>query len=389
VGGPGAIRAEIRYVNLELTEDQEFFRETTRRFLESEVPLTAVRELWDSADGFDRQWWVKAAELGWTSMFVPEAHGGGSVSGSPTVDAVIVAEEMGRLVSPGPFLPVNVVAAAVAGEGSEAQQAALLPGLLAGESVATWAFAEAGGAWNDAGVHTTAEVDGDAVVLRGAKAYVEAAGVADTFLVTARSGSGGLTQVLVPAGTDGVAITRGRSIDLTRRYGSLRFEEARLPLDAVVGEVGGADEQVGRQLRLALALQNAETIGAADRVFEFTLEYAQDRFAFGRPIASFQALKHRIADMLMWLEFSKAIADGSARAIDAGDPEAPRLVGIAAAYVGDRCLDVIDDCVQISGGIGVTWEHDIHLYSRRVAVNRAVYGSPEQHKERVAVLLGA
>jgi alkylation response protein AidB-like acyl-CoA dehydrogenase len=375
-------------VNLELSEDQEFFRETTRRFLESEAPLTVARELWDVPEGFDREWWRKAAELGWTSMFVPEAHGGGSVSGHPTVDAVIVAEEMGRLVAPGPFLPVNVVAAAVAAQGSEAQQAGLLPGLLAGETVASWAFAEPGGAWNGDGVHLGAQVDGDAVVLTGAKAYVEAAGVADTFLVTARTGDA-LTQVLVPATTGGLTVTRGRSIDLTRRYGSLAFDGVRLPLDAVVGEVGGADDQVARQLILALALQNAETVGAADRVFEITTEYAQDRFAFGRPIASFQALKHRIADMLMWLEFSKAIADGSARAIDADDPEAPRLVSVAAAYVGDRCLDLIDDCVQISGGIGVTWEHDVHLYSRRVAVNRAVYGSPEEHKERVAVLLGA
>jgi alkylation response protein AidB-like acyl-CoA dehydrogenase len=146
---------------------------------------------------------------------------------------------------------------------------------------------------------------------------------------------------------------------------------------------------VERQLMLAIALQTAETVGAADRVFEFTGKYAQDRFAFGRPIASFQALKHRFADMLMWLEFSKAIADGAAEAIDEGREDAPRIASIAAAYAGDRCLDVIDDCVQISGGIGVTWEHDIHLYSRRVALNRAVYGSPEQHKERVAVLLGA
>lgn len=374
-------------MNLELTEDQEFFRETTRRFLESEVPLTAVRELWAAPDGFDRQWWVKAAELGWTSMFVPEAHGGGSISGSPTVDAVIVAEEMGRLVSPGPFLPVNVVAAALAAEGTESQQAEVLPGLLAGESIATWAFAEPGGAWNDDAVRVTAELDGDEVVLNGKKVFVEAAGVADRFLVTARTGAD-LTQVLVPAGSGGVTVVRGRSVDITRRYGSVVLDGTRLPAAAVVGEVGGAATQVARQLHLALALQNAESVGAADRVFEFTVEYAQDRFAFGRPIASFQALKHRIADMLVWLEFSKSIADGSARALDAGDPEAARLVSVAAAYIGDRCLDVIDDCVQISGGIGVTWEHDIHLYSRRVTVNRAVHGSPEQHKERVAALLG-
>jgi alkylation response protein AidB-like acyl-CoA dehydrogenase len=375
-------------MNLELSEDQEAFRETTRRFLESEAPLTAVRALWESADGFDRGWWVDAAALGWTSLFVPEAHGGGSLSGCPTVDAVIVAEEMGRMVAPGPFLPVNVVAAAVAAEGSDAQQAAVLPGLLSGTSIATWAFAEPSGAWSAEGVALTADIDGNSVVLRGRKAYVEAAGVADTFLVTARTGDG-LTQVLVPASAAGVTVTRGRSIDITRRFGSVAFDGARLPLEAVVGKVGGAGALVARQLMLAIALQTAETIGAADRVFEFTIEYAQDRYAFGRPIASFQALKHRIADMLMWLEFSKAIADGAAQAIDEGRDDARRIASIAAAYAGDRCLDLIDDCVQISGGIGVTWEHDIHLYSRRVALNRAVYGSPEQHKERVAVLLGA
>ena len=184
-------------------------------------------------------------------------------------------------------------------------------------------------------------------------------------------------------------VTRGRSLDLTRRFGSIAFDGVRLPLDAIVGSAGGADDQVEHQLELALALQCAETVGAADRVFEFTVEYAQDRYAFGRPIASFQALKHRIADMLVYVEFSKAITDGVARRSTRGDADAARLASVAKAYVADRCLDVIDDCVQINGGIGVTWEHDIHLYSRRVAVNRAVYGSPEQHKERVGALLGA
>jgi alkylation response protein AidB-like acyl-CoA dehydrogenase len=192
--------------------------------------------------------------------------------------------------------------------------------------------------------------------------------------------------VLVPAETDGVTVTRGRSIDLVRRFGSIAFDDARVPLSAVVGDIGGAGDAVERQLQIALALQCAETVGAADRVFEFTIEYAQDRYAFGRPIASFQALKHRIADMLMWLEFSKAISDAAARAVDR-DEDAARLVSVAKAYVGDRCLDLIDDCVQINGGIGVTWEHDIHIYSRRAAVNRAVFGSPEEHRERIAALL--
>jgi alkylation response protein AidB-like acyl-CoA dehydrogenase len=374
-------------VNLELTEDQEFFRETTRRFLDSEAPLTTVRALWDTTDGLERDWWSKAAELGWTTLFVPEAHGGGSLSGHPVQDAVIVAEEMGRIAAPGPFLPVNVVCAALARDGSDQLQAEMFAGLLAGETIATWAFAERGGTWDAAGVSLTAAPDGDAIVLTGEKAFVEAAGVADHFLVTGRTGEG-LTQVIVPADANGVTVTRGRSIDLVRRYGSINFDGVRVPASAVVGDVGGAAASVEHQLEIALALQCAETVGAADRVFEFTIEYAQDRYAFGRPIASFQALKHRIADMLVWLEFSKSITDAAAKAVDGQGHEDPaRLVSVAKAYVADRCLDIIDDCVQINGGIGVTWEHDIHIYSRRVAVNRAVYGSPEEHKERLCALL--
>ncbi|HEY7107348.1 MAG TPA: acyl-CoA dehydrogenase family protein [Acidimicrobiia bacterium] len=369
-------------MNLELDEDQEFFRETTRKFLATEAPLTKVRALYEDVDGFDRSWWRSAADLGWTSMFVPEALGGGSLSGHPTVDAVIVAEEMGRSVSPGPYLPVNVVAAALAWSGSEPQQEAVLPGLLAGDAFATWALCEPGGRWEPEHVTTTARIDGDAVVLDGTKAYVEAAGVASHVLVTAR-GDGGLSQVLVPVDADGVTVRRGRSIDMTRRFGAIGLDGVRLPVSAVVGEPGGAGREVRRQLALAIALLCAEMVGAADRTLEFTLEYGADRFAFGRPIVSFQVLKHRIADMVVWLEGSKAVSDELARALDDGRDDIEVLAGVAKAYVGEHAPDIVDDCVQITGGIGVTWEHDLHLYNRRAAVDRAVYGTPEEHKERL------
>jgi alkylation response protein AidB-like acyl-CoA dehydrogenase len=129
-------------------------------------------------------------------------------------------------------------------------------------------------------------------------------------------------------------------------------------------------------------------VGLADRTYEFTVEYAQDRFAFGRPIASFPALKHRIADIQVWLQVSRATADKAARAVDAGGDEAGRLVSVAKSYVGKRAVDIIHDCVQINGGIGLTWEHDIHLYLRRALVDQVVYGTPEQHRERLATLLG-
>jgi len=373
-------------VNLELTEDQEFFRDTTRKFLSTEVPLSAVRELYDNHDGFDRDWWREAAQLGWTSLFIPENVGGGSLSGRPTSDAVIVAEEMGRLVSPGPFLPVNVVAAALAWFGSPPHHDEVLSRLLTGDAVATWAFCEPGRAWDPDAIDTTARIDGDEVVLDGSKAYVEAVGAAEHMLVTARSGDG-LTNVLVPVGVPGVSVVRGRSIDMTRRFGTVAMREARVPTSGILGEAGDGALAAERLRTLALALQCAEMVGVADRTLEFTLEYGADRFAFGRPVVSFQALKHRIADMTVALEGCKAVSDDLATAVDEQRSDASRLASVAKAYIGEYCLDIVDDCVQITGGIGVTWEHDIHLYNRRAVVDRAVYGSPEEHKARLYSLL--
>jgi alkylation response protein AidB-like acyl-CoA dehydrogenase len=316
-------------VNLELTPEQEVFQQTARKFLEAEAPLTAVRALYESPDGFDRAWWRQAAALGWTSMFVPEANGGGSVSGSPARDAVIVAEEMGRLVSPGPFAAVNVVAAALAWDGSGRQRAEVLPGLLDGSEIATWASGEPGGRWGPRAIETTATVDGDAVVLHGSKAYVEAAAAAAHFLVTARTGDG-LTQVLVPSSAAGVAVVPGRSVDMTRRFGRVSFAGTRLPVTAVVGEAGGALEPIERQFALAIALQCAELVGVADRALELTLEYGADRVAFGRPIVSFQVLKHRIADMTVWMEGSKAVSDALAPA-PCASPASPRPTWVSTA----------------------------------------------------------
>jgi alkylation response protein AidB-like acyl-CoA dehydrogenase len=281
---------------------------------------------------------------------------------------------------------VNVVAAALARSGSEQQQSSLLPGLVAGDTVATWAFSEPQGLWGADDVTTTATVDGDHVVVNGSKAFVESIGVADHVLVTARTGAG-LTQLLVSPHADGVTVTRGRSVDMTRRFGRIDLDQVRVLLEDVVGEVGAADDDVAHQLNIALALQCASLVGVADRTLEFTLEYGRERFAFGRPIVSFQALKHRIADMTALLEGSKAVSDALAAAIDGNDPSATSLASVAKAYVGEHAPDIVDDCVQITGGIAVTWEHDIHLYSRRAIVDRAIYGSPEEHKVHIASLL--
>ncbi len=374
-------------MELELQSDQELFVETTRRYLEAECPLTTVRDLYDDPTGFSRDYWRQGAQLGWAAMLVPEELGGGSISGTGLLDLVLVAEEMGRWVSPGPLLAVNVIADTIARSGTGPQQASELGPLVAGERIATWAFAEPDGSWDPSGVALTATEDGDHWTLTGAKSFVQDAAVADVFLVTARTGDG-LTQFLVPRDTPGVAITPQQSLDMTRRYGEVDLAAAQVAPSAVVGRVGDAAADVERQLEVALVLQCAETVGAVNRVYEFTLEYAKDRIAFGRPIGSYQALKHRFADMKMWLEACNATATACAHAVQEGADNAPELVSVAKAYIGDRAPTIVQDCVQMHGGIGVTWEHDLHLYLRRVAQNAALYGSARDHRERLATLLG-
>ena len=372
-------------MHFELTPEQEELRATTARFLEETMPVSGLRALWES-DADLGEWWARSADLGWASLFGPEELGAGSLSGQPTTDAVILAEEIGRGAAPGPFHAVNAFVAALTTRGSEDRQAEWLPAVLGGAVIGTWAFAEAHDAWSPAELATSIAVEGDDVVVTGSKHYVESVADAELLLVTG-VGNGGLTQVVVPAGTAGVVVHPGRSIDLSRTFGAVDFDAVRVPRDHLLGAPGGAAEDVERLLQVVLVLQSAEMHGAAGRVFDATVEYAKDRYAFGRPIGSFQALKHRFADMLQRLEFSRAISDGAARAIDVDD-DAARLARVAKCYVADAALDIVDDCVQINGGIGITWEHDAHVFSRRIALDRALWGSPELHKEELAGMLG-
>ena len=383
-------------MDLTLNPEQRFFQETTRRFLESEAPLTRVRELIDDPSGFDRGWWRRGAELGWTAFLVPEEHGGGTLSGGGLADLAIVAEECGRLVSPGPLHPTNVVAAALAASGTPEQRAGVLPGIVSGDVVATWCFHEPGRGWWPSDVELEARPSDNGFVLSGTKALVEAAGDADWFLVSARPSGGDaeLAQFLVPRDAPGLAVTPMNGLDLVRRFGQVRFDDVDLPSTARVGD-GDARADIERQLAIAATLECAQMAGAADRVLEFTTEYAFDRYSFGRPLASYQALKHRFADMKLWLEATHATVVGAARAIDGaangrGDQRRPcrPLVSAAKVYVGDRVPELVQDCVQMHGGIGVTWEHDIHLYLRRVTLGRGLYGTPDEHRERLAAAAG-
>jgi alkylation response protein AidB-like acyl-CoA dehydrogenase len=365
--------------------DQELLTEATRKFIATECPLTKVRDLAGSKSGYEPEYWRRGAELGWTSLVVPEESGGGSVSGNGVLDLALIAYEFGRHAAPGPLAPTNLVAAAIARFGSEALRDECLPALLAGDSVASWALAEEPPFDRLGQIECSARIEGDMVVLSGVKVPVEAAGDADRFLVAARQGSG-LSQLVIPADSPGVTVTPLRGLDMTRRFARVDFDDVRVPLASFVGEPEGASDAIDWLVDLAIVIHLAETVGAMQWAFDTTLDWAFNRFSFGRPLASYQEIKHRFADLKMWLEAGAAITAEAAAAVSEDTPNRKQLVSAGKYYVGRYGPEVVQDCVQLHGGIGVTFEHDLHLYLRRVATNVPILGSPADHALRLADL---
>ena len=391
-------------MKLDLTPEQAFFHGTTRQFLDDKVPTSLLRELRSDPAGFGRDFWRQGADLGWTSLLVPEADGGGSVSGQGLVDLALVAFEFGRYAAPGPLTTANVVAAAVARSGTAEQKAELLPGLMTGDRIGSWAYAEPRPFEQLGVIGVRARLSSGQYLLTGTKAPVEAAGQADLFLVTAvlateGDDAGGLIQFLVPAGTPGVSVRPMGTLDITRRYGRVAFDDAAVPASAVLGEPGtvagdtvARDTVAGdveRQLQIALVIQLAELTGTMDRGLELTTEWLFNRYSFGRPLASYQALKHRFADMRAWLEAAHAMADAAAQHVQTESGRAGEYVSAGKSVLGAAALEILQECVQFHGGIGITFEHDLHLYLRRATVDAQLYGTVADHRERLTAILEA
>jgi alkylation response protein AidB-like acyl-CoA dehydrogenase len=374
-------------VDVDLTDEQRILQQTVREFLEHEAPLSALRGRADKCDSpFTSDYWHRAAALGFAAMLVPEELGGVG-SEQPILDLVIVAEEMGRQIAPGPLLPGAVVVDALVHAGSREQQEEFLPTIADGSLVATWAVGEPPDGWDRAAVMTHATRDGADWVLNGQKFAVEAADVADAFLVTART-EAGVGQFLVSRDSPGLSVAELPQYDLGRKFGNVTLADVRVSVERVVGEPGRSDEWVDHQFLLALTIQAAETVGLLEQIFSITLDYMQDRYTFGRPLASYQALKHRIADHKVWLEAGLGVSSALARATAEGEARAATLASAAKAHIGDQSLVIVSDCAQLLGGISMTWEHDLHLYLRRATANKFLYGSPAQHRERLCVLAG-
>jgi alkylation response protein AidB-like acyl-CoA dehydrogenase len=377
-------------VRFDASDEQRQLQAITRRFLEVTAPLTTVRLLGEkSPAGFDRDWWRRAADLGWTSLLVPESQGGSSNGESGLADLAIVAEERGRLVSPGPLLPTSIaawtLAAAEPGAGHDVD--AVLEATLSGNAVSVWVAGEGPGSWVTSPPAVTALPRGGSFELRGTARAVEAGADGD-WLVVAASTDGAVIHLLVPAEVPGLRRERVSSLDLVRRHADLAFDGVVVPDSSVVIGTERGQSVLERQGQIANIIQCAELVGAANRAFEMTLEYAGERYSFGRPLASYQVLKHRLADMKLWIEASYAAVEGAVTAVTLNSPLTAQLVSTAKLYVGRKAADIVQDCIQIHGGIGVTWEHDLHLYLRRVTTNRQLMGTPADHALHLATLMG-
>jgi alkylation response protein AidB-like acyl-CoA dehydrogenase len=365
------------------------FASTAQSFLEKEASLGRLRELHAAGTAFEHDWWRRAAELGWAGLLVPEELGGGSVSGGVAGgvrDLAMVAELAGKTVAPGPLHPVSTVLAGLV-EAPE-NHTAPIESLISGEVVASWAVYEPGKAWSPLDAGVTAVPAGSGFRIDGVKDRVEAGAESGLLLVVAQC-EGVARQFLVPTESPGVRVEPQRSVDLVKSYARVHFDGVEVDASAVVGSAEQTPELIARQSQIAQVLQCAEVVGILATVLDFTIQWGFDRHSFGRPLGSYQALKHKYADLKIWFEACRATTNAAVAEVAGRSPGADMAVSVAKSYVGEHAPGMLQDCIQLHGGIGVTWEHDLHLFLRRATLYRSMFGTPEDHNLHVYALTEA
>ena len=380
-------------MDIGFTEEQELLRDTARKFLDSECPTKFVREMMATDDAVTDQFWRQLADNGWLGITYPEDAGG---SGLGLVDLVVLMEEIGRAVMPGPY-PATVLlgGAAIAAAGSADQRREWLPRIAAGQVKATLAVTEPNPRWDAAGITATArEGRWSGLALSGTKMFVPDAHLADVLIVAARSRDGstmedGVSLFLVPKDMPGLSVRRLPSIDETRKLCEVTLANVAVPGSALLGELHGGWAPLQQVIDRAAVALSAEMCGAAQRVLEMTVEYAKLRVAFGKPIGSYQGVKHKCADMLVEIENAKSLTYYAAWAVDECAADAPLAVSMAKAAASDAGRKVCAAGIQLHGGIGMTWEHDLQLYLKRAKADEVAFGDASWHRERVAQLMGA
>jgi alkylation response protein AidB-like acyl-CoA dehydrogenase len=376
-------------MNFGFNDEQELLRSTARKFLENEVGSDTVRRLMETPEGMSPELWTKLAEQGWLGLVFPDQYDG---MGLGLVDLVVLMEEMGRAVVPGPYFSAVLLGGlAILEAGSDAQKKEWLPKIAAGDKRVALAWMEPSAQLGPAGVSLTAVEKGGRYTLSGTKLFVHDAHTADALVVAARTrpgaGADGVSLFLLPKGTKGVEVTLLPTMDQTRKLCEVACSDVTVGADALLGAAGAGWAPLARVLDRATVALCAEMCGGAQKVLDMTVEYAKIRQAFGRPIGSYQGVKHRAADMLVDVENSKSITYYAAWALDEGAAEAPLAVSMAKAYVSDAFRRVAAAGIQLHGGIGFTWEHDLHLYFKRAKGSEFTFGDATHHRERVAQLV--
>ena len=367
------------------SEEQEMLRQSVREFLEAECPMTYVRQMMEDERGFSDDQWRKMAELGWTGLIVPEQYGG---AGLNMVDMVVVLEEMGKVVFPGPFLASAILGGiAIDLGGSDAQKQRWLPGLADGSVRATLAQVEESGRWDAQGIQLPAKAAGSGFTLSGTKLFVHDAHNADVLVVPVRTGGAGpdgITMLLVERKAKGVGVRVLKTMDQTRKLCEVTFDGVTVGPDAVLGTVGAGWALLDRLVDRAKVALCAEMCGGAQKVLEMSVEYAKVREQFGKPIGSFQAIQHKCANMMVQVESAKSATYYAAWAVANDVPEAHLAACMAKAYTSDAYRFVSAEGIQIHGGIGFTWEHDMHLYFKRAKGSEVTFGDATYNRELVA-----
>ncbi|HSA52674.1 MAG TPA: acyl-CoA dehydrogenase [Yinghuangia sp.] len=360
---------------LQPTDEQRMMVDTTIRILESESPLEAVRAAAEGSEPSSAKLRHKLGDVGCFGVLVDELRGGGSASGNGVVDAALVAAERGARLQPGPYVGTSVTAHTLSRIGSQAWHG-VLGTLVSGHAAATWAVA----GLNGHALKVCSE--GDHLVLDGVAEAVQDADECDHLLVGVASATG-VVHVMLGLPDPRVTLTRLGGIDITRRFFDVRVDRVAVRFGHTLAQGEAGRTLLDRQIAVAAVLGAAEAVGAMDSDFRLAVEYAKTRIAFGRPIGSFQAVKHLLADTGLKLEMAKALVADAAFAVGRESEDSAVLASMAKAFVGEKSIELAHNCFQVFGGIGYTWEHDHHLYMRRLASEAQLFGSPAWHRRRV------
>jgi alkylation response protein AidB-like acyl-CoA dehydrogenase len=365
-------------MDFSFSPDQQLLRTSARAFLDEHVKPATVRALFDDPRGEREGLWKEMAELGWLGLALPEEAGGSALG---MVETAILLEEMGRAACPAPYLPTVLAGQAIAAAGSAAQKSRWLAAIAGGSARGTVAFIERDLDWDPETTTARAARTRQGWTLTGFKQFVPWPHVADVLLVPARAPEGLSLFLVEPAAVSGLTISMMTGIDLSSRVGAVALDGVAVGADAVLGAPGQASALLTALLARGAVAAAAEMLGAARRCLDMAVDYAKVREQFGQPIGSFQAIRHKCAEMLLEVENSHAATYYAAWALDADADDRGLAASVAKAYVNDAARRVCGEAIQVHGGIGFTWEYDLHLYFKRAKGLEVMYGDADYHRE--------